>query len=86
MSAKNEKGHRLMSKNIRWWLLLMLLLSVEERNVHRNSEGCIFRLGSLKNQFNSKQVIQILQPIIINKENAIELDVQGPNICILSCL
>ena len=38
---------------------------IEERSVHTNSESCNFQLGSLKNQFNSKQIIQILQPFII---------------------
>ena len=38
----------------------------EERSVHTNSESSNIRLGSLKNQLNSKQIIQILQPIIID--------------------
>jgi len=59
--AKNERGNRLTSKNIRWWLLLFLLLSVasirrkllktaytEERSVHTNSESCNIRLGRKK--------------------------------------
>ena len=38
----------------------------EERSVPANSESCHIRLGLLKNQFHSKQIIQILQPIIID--------------------
>ena len=38
----------------------------EEYSVHANSESCNIQLGSLKNQFNSKQIIQILQLIIID--------------------
>ena len=51
-------------------MLLILLLSVvsirrkllkttntEERCVHTNSKSCNIRLGSVKNQFNPKQII-----------------------------
>jgi len=60
-------------------MIIILLLSVasmrrnllktthtKERSVHTNSETCNIRLGSQKNQFNSKQIIQILQPLIID--------------------
>ena len=76
------KGGKLMSKNYRWWSLPILLHFVasigenfkkriiprEERSVHTNSESYNIRLGSSKNQnqVNSKQIIQILQPIIID--------------------
>ena len=33
----------------------------EEFSVLTNSESCNIRLGSLKNQFNSKQIIQMLR-------------------------
>ena len=40
--------------------------SHEERSAHHtNSERCNIQLGSLTNQFNSKQIIQILQTIVI---------------------
>ena len=71
-------GHRLTSKNIRRWSLLILLLSVastrkkllktthtEEPRVHTNSESCNIRLRSKIYQFNSKQIIQILQPFLL---------------------
>ena len=58
---------------------LILLLSVasvmrkllktthpEECSVHKNSESCNIQLGSESNQFNSKQIIHILQPIVID--------------------
>ena len=38
----------------------------EEPGIHTHSENCNIRLGSFKNLFNSKQIIQILQPIVIN--------------------
>ena len=57
----------------RFWSLLILLLFValktthtEERSVHTNSEICIIQLGSKNTQFNSKQIIQILQTIVID--------------------
>ena len=37
--------------------------NTEECRVHKNSESCNIRH---KNPFNSKQIIQILQPIIID--------------------
>ena len=37
---------------------------IEERSVHTNSEICNIQLGSLKNLFNSKQINQIVQPLI----------------------
>ena len=56
--------------------LLILLLSImrkllktthtEERSFHTNSESCNIQLGSLKNPFKSKQIIQILQLIVID--------------------
>ena len=67
------------SKKRRFWSLLIFYLSVvsirrkllktthtEERSVHTNSERCNIQLGSLTNQFNSKQIIQILQTIVID--------------------
>ena len=68
------------SKNYRWWLLLILLLSVasirrkllktnhteESYSVHTNSESCNIQPDRKKNQFNSEQIIQILLPLIIN--------------------
>ena len=61
--AKNERGYRLKWKNIRWWLLLILLLSVA--NISRKllpknvaSIQLHIRLGSLKSRFNSKQIIK----------------------------
>ena len=72
-------GIRLTAKNKHFWSLLILLLSVasitrkllktihtEEHSAHTNSKSCNIRLGSLKNQFNFKQIIQILQPITID--------------------
>ena len=68
----------LTAKNKRFLSLLILLLSVasivkllktthtEKRSVHKNSESCDIRLGSQRNQFNFKQIIQILQPEIID--------------------
>ena len=57
MFAKNERGYRLTAKNYRWWLQLILLLSVaskrrklvktthtKERSVITKSEICNFRL------------------------------------------
>jgi len=38
----------------------------KERSVHTNSESCKIQHGSQKNQFNSKQIIQILRPIILD--------------------
>ena len=39
----------------------------KERSHHANSENCNIQLGSYKKkQFNSKQIIEILQPIIID--------------------
>ena len=38
----------------------------EVRSIYKNSESCNIRLRSLKNQFHFKQIIQILQPIIID--------------------
>ena len=77
--AKNERGYKLNAIKKRFWSLLILLLSVasirrkllkttntEERSFHTNSERCNIQLGSLTNQFNSRQIIQILQPIIID--------------------
>ena len=77
--AKNERGYRRNAKNKRFRSLLILLLSVasirrkllktvqtEERSANTNSEICIIQLGSENNQFNSKQIIQILQPIIFD--------------------
>jgi len=76
-----------LAKYYRWWSLLILLLSVafirrkllktthiEERCVHTNSESYSILLGSLKNQFNSKQIIQILQPIIIDNTHLYIVD------------
>ena len=40
-------------KNMQWWLLLILLLSVA--SIRKN---CNIRHGSFKNQFNSKQFIE----------------------------
>ena len=61
------------------WSLLILLLPVasirrkllkttitEERRVHTSSERCNFQHGSSTNQFNFKQIIQILHPIVID--------------------
>ena len=63
--AKNERGYRLTSKNIRWGLLPILLLSVlpirRKLFIPKN-----FDSDRNKNQFNSKHIIQILQPIIID--------------------
>jgi len=66
------------SKNNRWWLLLILILSVlsimrkffktthtEERSVHK-FRNLQYSTRILKNPFNSKQIIQILQPINID--------------------
>ena len=80
--AKNGRGYRLPSKNIRWWLLLIWLVSVasirrkllitthtEERSVHTNSEKvAIFDSDRKKINLiiNSKQISNILQPIIID--------------------
>ena len=60
VSGKNESGYEHRSKNIRRWLLLILLLSVasirrkllktahtEERGIHTNSESCNIWLGSI---------------------------------------
>ena len=41
-------------------------LRIRERSVHTNSESFNFRLERKKNQFNSNQIIQILQSIIID--------------------
>ena len=38
----------------------------DSHSVHTHSEICSIQLGSLTNQFNSKQVIQILQIIVID--------------------
>ena len=78
MFEENEKGYRLTAKNYRWWSLQTLLLSVaairrillktnltEERCVHTKSESCNIWRNRKKKQFNSKHIIQILQPIII---------------------
>ena len=35
-------------------------------NVHINSDSCNIRLGSLKNQFNFKQIIQMLELTVID--------------------
>ena len=79
MFTKNERGYRFTAKYKRIWSLLILLLSVasirrkllkkiltEERSVFTNSERCNIRLRSEINKFDSKQIIQILQPIIID--------------------
>ena len=73
--AKNERGYRLTSKIFDGDLILLLSVAsikrkllktthTEERSVHTNSESCNIQLGSWNNQFNSKQIIQILQTII----------------------
>ena len=71
------RWYDLTAKNKRFWSLLILLLSAsikrkllkttytEERSVHTNSENCNIQLNR-KTQFNSKQIIQILQPIVID--------------------
>ena len=59
--TKNERGYMLTSKNIQWWMLLILLLSVasiwrkllttthkEKRSVHTNSKSCNNWHGSYK--------------------------------------
>ena len=45
---------------------LLKTIHTEEHIIHTNSESCNIRLGSLKNQFNFQQIIQILQPIVID--------------------
>ena len=40
--------------------------NAEELSVHANSESCSIQPRSQKNQFKSKQIIEILQPIIID--------------------
>ena len=75
--AKNERGYWVTSKNIRWWLQLILLLSVasikrkmfktthtEEHSVYTIAESSNIWLGSEKNQSNFRQIIQKLQPVI----------------------
>ena len=39
---------------------LLKTTHTEERSVHKNSESCEIQLGSQCNQFNSKQIIEIL--------------------------
>ena len=63
--AKNERGYKALSvASIRRKLLKITF--TEECSVHTNSESCNIRLGSKENQFNSHQIIQILQPRIID--------------------
>ena len=77
--AKNDRGYRLNAIKKRFWSILILLLSVasirrkllktshtEERSAHTNWENCNIQLRPWKNQFNFKQIIQILQPIVNN--------------------
>ena len=45
---------------------LLKTTHAEERTLPTNSESSNIQLGSLKNQFNSKQIIQILQTIVID--------------------
>ena len=45
---------------------LLKTTHTEERSIHTNSENCNNQQGSPKNLFNSKQIIQILRPIIID--------------------
>ena len=72
MFGKNEREYRLAAINNCFWLLLIILLSIvsilrkllktyhtEEHRFLSNSESCNIWLGSLKNQFNSKQSFQI---------------------------
>ena len=71
------KGVKAYVENFRLWSLLILLLYIyaaskekttdtEERWVHINLENCNIRIGSWTNQFNSKQIIQILQTLVID--------------------
>ena len=69
---KNKRGYRLTSKNIRWWLQLILLLSVVYirrkllKRTHNEEPIWIQKVAIFDlDQFNFKQIIQILQPIII---------------------
>ena len=68
-----------MAKNTRFLSLVILLLSVasisrkllktthvEERSVQQIQKAATFNSDRKKNQFNSKQIIQILQTIIID--------------------
>ena len=73
--AKNERGYRLTAKNYRWWSQPILLLSVASimrklLKMTLTEERSKYKFGKLqhttwivKNQFNIKQIIQILKPI-----------------------
>jgi len=45
---------------------LLKTAHTEERSFHTNSESCNIRLGSLKNQFNSKQIIEIFNHLFFS--------------------
>ena len=47
------------------WRKLLKTTYTEEHSVNTNSEVAIFN-SDRKNQFNSKEIIEILQPIIIH--------------------
>ena len=77
--AKNERGYRLNAIKKRFWSLLILLLSVASirrkllKTTHTKEHTSIqiqkvatFNSDHKKKQFNFKQIIQILQPIIID--------------------
>ena len=76
---KNEREYRLTTKINHLLSLLILRLSVaslrrkllktsytEERSVHINSKVAIYDSNSKINQFDFKQIIQILQPKVID--------------------
>ena len=72
--AKKERGYRLNAIKRRFWSLLILLLSVSSirRKQIPNNLASIqiekiatYNLDPI-NQFNCKQIIQILQPIVID--------------------
>ena len=69
--AKNEKGYRLnvIKKRFSSLLILLLLRLLENcwrRLLPNNLRKLQFTTWTVKNQFNFKQVIQILQPIVID--------------------
>ena len=75
--AKNERGYRLTTNNKRFWsLLILLLLKIElnwkKRLIPKNAAStqiqkvAIINPDRKNNHFNSKQIIKILQPIIID--------------------
>ena len=73
MFAKSERGYRLTEKNKRFWSLLILLFSVASIRRKLWRTQCPYKFRKIqhstrivKYQFNSKKIIQILQPTEIN--------------------